>query len=164
MKIPIRIRSRAALFAAVALLMLAFASTAFASLGGGASTVEQDRVQMRSAKRAAAQPSSKYTVQEMQTDAGTTVKEFISPQGTVFAVTWQGPVMPDLQQLFGRYYDQFQQAAADRAKAGGLRSRGPMVIQQPGLVVQSGGHMRAYFGKAYLPDMLPEGVKPGDIQ
>ena len=167
MKIPIRIRSRAALFAAVALLALAFASAAFASLGGDASTVEQDSVQMKSTKRTAAQPSAKYTVQEMQTEAGTTVKEYVSPQGTVFAVTWRGPFMPDLEQLFGSYYDQYQQATTQRRQAqaqGGIRQRGPIRIQQPGLVVESGGHMRGYVGKAYLPDMLPAGVQPGDIQ
>jgi hypothetical protein len=31
-------------------------------------------------------------------------------------------------------------------------------------VLQSGGHMRAYVGKAYVPEMLPEGVQPDAIQ
>jgi hypothetical protein len=32
------------------------------------------------------------------------------------------------------------------------------------LVVQSGGHMRGYFGRAYAPDMVPQGVNPDALQ
>ncbi len=162
MKISTPIRSRAALVAAVALLALAFASTAFASLGGDASTVENDGARMKATKRVTTQ-SSKYTVQEIQTDAGTTVKEFVSPQGTVFAVSWEGPVMPNLQQLFGSYYDQYRQALVEQ-RQGPVRRRGPIFVQQPGLVVQSGGHMRYSMGRAYIPDLLPAGVQPQELR
>jgi hypothetical protein len=145
------------------LVVLAFASTAFASLGGDESSVQNDRVQMKAAKTAVVQTTQNYTVHEITTEAGT-IKEFVSPQGTVFAVSWKGSFVPDLQQLLGSYYDQFRQAVSRPIQGRAVRSRGPLLIQQPGLVVQSGGHMRGYAGKAYLPDMLPQGVQPGDIQ
>jgi Protein of unknown function (DUF2844) len=31
-------------------------------------------------------------------------------------------------------------------------------------VVQSGGHMRAYIGRAYIPEMLPPGLKAEEIK
>jgi len=37
-------------------------------------------------------------------------------------------------------------------------------IQEPGLVVQVAGHMRAFFGKAYVPQMLPAGIRAEDIR
>jgi len=38
------------------------------------------------------------------------------------------------------------------------------MIQEPGLVVQTGGHMRAYFGRAYVPELVPQGVTIEEIQ
>ena len=90
------------------------------------------------------------------------MKEYVSPAGKVFAITWRGQVIPDMQQLLGTYFDQFAQAAqAQRESHVGRR---PLNIQQPGLVVQSGGHMRGYFGRAYAPDMVPQGVNPDALQ
>jgi hypothetical protein len=143
-------------------LTLALASTAFAALGGDEASVQNDGQQMKASKLSM-KSAQKYTVHEIQADSGTTVKEFVSPGGTVFAVTWQGPRIPDLHQLLGDYYEQFRQSAAQR-RLGPTRYRGPLVIQRSGLVVESGGHMGAFSGKAYLPDLLPEGVQPGDIQ
>jgi hypothetical protein len=37
-------------------------------------------------------------------------------------------------------------------------------IQEPGLVVQSSGHARGFFGRAYVPGMLPPGVTPDQIR
>jgi hypothetical protein len=79
----------------------------------------------------------------------------------VFGVAWQGQRIPDLRQLLGAYYDQYERAAAAARIA---RHRGPLVIQEPGLVVQSGGHMRAYSGWAYAPDLLPAGVRAEEIR
>jgi hypothetical protein len=42
--------------------------------------------------------------------------------------------------------------------------RRPLVIEQPGLVVQIGGHPRAFAGRAYVPEMLPTGVRTEDVQ
>ena len=68
-----------------------------------------------------------YNVHEMQSAAGTVVREYISSAGEsagkVFAVTWQGPWPPDMRQLLGSYFEQYMQAAkckerkADRTQA-----------------------------------------------
>jgi len=87
------------------------------------------------------------------------VREYVSPSGTVFAVAWQGAAKPDLKQLLGSHYDEVQQAVASRAA-----HRGPIVIHEPGLVFEMGGHMRAIAGRAYLPQLLPSGVQADAVR
>ena len=103
-----------------------------------------------------------HTVHEIRLPGGTRVREYVSVGGTVFGLAWQGPFRPDLQQLLGRYFDQFQQAAqvAKSQRAG----RGPLLVDTPGLVVHMGGHPRAFVGRAYVPDLLPSNFSVDEIQ
>jgi hypothetical protein len=39
-----------------------------------------------------------------------------------------------------------------------------VIIEQQGLVVQSGGRMRAFVGKAYVPQAVPQGVALDEIR
>lgn len=105
------------------------------------------------------QQSTPYSVQETQLASGVLVREYIAPSGKVFAVAWEGPVMPDLQQVLGNYFNQYLDAA-NHSPA----SRGPLTINQTDLVVQSAGRMRAFFGRAYVPSLLPQGVAADVIQ
>jgi Protein of unknown function (DUF2844) len=130
-------------------------SPASASLGGDVTTVQVDQAHMKGTLRKT--PTSAYTVQEIKTSTGTVVREYVSPAGKIFAVVWRGPFLPDLSQLFGSYFEQFSQSA-QKIKNKRPRIRGSLVIHEPGLVVQSGGHMRAYFGKAYIPELVPKGI------
>jgi hypothetical protein len=171
MKISGKTRSRAALAAGIlttlGLLVLAFATAAFASLGGDESSVQNDRLQMKAAKPAAVQATQNYSVHEITTPYGTVVREFVSPDGKVFGVAWRGPFLPDFQQILGSYYDQFTQAAQSK-RASQPRTitarRAPLSINQPGLVVNSTGHLRFYAGQAYIPEALPSGVSSADIK
>ena len=74
----------------------------------------------------------------------------------------QARILPDLHQILGTSFQPFTQAvqAQKRERPG----RGPLVIQQEELVVKSAGHARNFFGKAYLPKMLPEGVRGEEIR
>ena len=87
------------------------------------------------------------------------MREYVSPDGKVFAVAWHGPTSPDLKQLLGSHFEEFRQALRNRGPG-----HGPIVLQLPGLVVQLGGHMRDFGGRAYLPDQLPSGVRAEDIR
>jgi len=129
---------------------------AFAELGGDEASVETDQLHMQAMRRIAR--ASAYSVHEIQAPTGSVVREFVSPAGKVFAVAWEGPVLPDLQQVLGPYFDRLAQARNNR------NGRGPLVIHEPGLVVHSGGHMRAFVGRAYLPDLLPAGVEVESIR
>jgi hypothetical protein len=144
----------------IALLMLALPLPALAALGGDVTSVHDDQAHMKGSLKTT--EAMTYTLHEIKGDSGTTVREYVSPAGDVFAVSWQGPFLPDMKQILGSYFQAFSTAA--RAQRMARRGRGPLNIQQPGLVVESGGHMRAYSGKAYDPGKLPQGVSANDIR
>ena len=133
------------------------AAPAFASLGGDGTSVQADLVRMKGALRITS--TAGFTVHEITTSYGTVVREYLTPADKVFAVSWRGPVIPDLRQMLGGYYGQYEQAAS-APHLGGHRH---LAIEQPGLVVQSGGRMRAFHGRAWAPDLLPQNFSVSDI-
>lgn len=44
-------------------------------------------------------------------DDGVRVSQFVAPDGRVFAASWDGPRVPDLKSVMGRYYDTYLKAA-----------------------------------------------------
>ncbi len=140
-----------------ALLLLALAGPAVAALGDNEASVAADQAKLKATRRIVAAPL--YTMHEIRQTSGTVVREYVSAQGQVFAVVWQGPQMPDLRQLLGNYFADYRSAAA--AKRAG---RGLVRLRQSGLVLHSGGHMRAFFGQAYIPQLLPAGMAIDEIQ
>lgn len=144
---------------AIVFFMLGFCLPALAALGGDASSVEADRVQMKATIKTT--QAEAYSLQEIQVPGGTVIKEYVSPAGRVFAVAWHGPFYPDMSQILGAYFQPYTAALQAQPKHYGRR---PLNIQQSGLVVQSGGHMRAYWGRAYVPQMLPQGVNADEIK
>jgi Protein of unknown function (DUF2844) len=146
--------TRASTLSAAA-MMMALPLSASAALGGDVSSVQSDRVKMSGALlRITATGSS--TVHEIQASSGTVVREFISPAGKVFGVAWEGPWIPDLREMLGMYFEQYTTLA--QAARRNRKGRGPISIQEPGLVVQMSGHARAFVGRAYVPQLLPQGV------
>ena len=133
------------------------AAPAFAALGGDATSVQADLVKMKGALRTTS--SAAFTVHEITTSYGTVVREYLSPGDKVFAVSWHGPVIPDLRQMLGTYYGQYEQAAS-APHLGGHRH---LAVERPGLVVQSSGRMRAFSGRAWAPDLLPQNFSVSDI-
>lgn len=146
-----------AILAALGLTILVASPRAEAALGGTEATVRADQAQMSMTLRT--MPAARFTVHELRAPSGATVREYVSPTGMVFGVAWQGPSMPDLRQLLGVYFDQYVDAAAARRTR-----RAPVLVELPGLVVRSSGHMRAFAGSAYLPQGLPQGVTAQEIQ
>ena len=138
-------------------LLLPFAAPTQAALGGNENSIAADQTQMNATQHTST--ASQYSLHELQEASGTVVREYVSSQGRVFAISWKGPVLPDLQQLMGSSFGDY--AAAVNSKAAG---GGPLQIKLPGLVVQSGGRMRAFVGYAYIPQLMPAGVAIDDIQ
>jgi hypothetical protein len=132
---------------------------ALASLGGNVDSVGADRAHMNASVKVT--PNGSVNVQEIQGPEGTVVNEYVSPTGSVFAVAWHGHFLPDMQQIMGSYFDQYSAALQSQDKHFG---RHPLNIKQSGIVVQTGGHMRDYFGRAYIPSLLPQGFDPDQIQ
>lgn len=141
-------------------LALGLPVLAFATLGGSLDSVQADQAQFKAKIKIT--EGAVYTVHELTTPTDVVVREYVSPGGRVFGVTWRGPFIPDMQQLLGVYFQQYVVAAkAERERHVG---RNPLNIQLPGLVIQTGGHMRACFGRAYNPDLLPAGASPDDVR
>ena len=141
----------------VALIALALPVPTLAALGEKVDSVPTDQARMKATLRITS--SGKYTVHELQTPAGTLVREYVSPAGTVFGVAWEGPSLPDLRQVLGTYFGTYTETA--KTARTGHRS---LAVERPGLVVHSRGHLRAFFGQAYVPQLLPPDVSGGEIQ
>jgi len=138
------------------LLLLSLPS--YASLGGRVDSIEADRAAMKGSVQA--RQGAVYSVHEIQA-ARTTVREYVTSDGTVFAVAWHGQFAPDLEQLLGAYFDQY--AAGVKAQKASYVGRRPLNLELPGLVVQRRGHVRAESGRAYIPERVPLGVKAEEL-
>lgn len=134
--------------------LLTIALPARAGLGEDVSSVQADQARMQGSLRTT--QTQNYTVHEIRAATGTVVREYVTGSGKVFAVAWQGPWPPDMRQILAGYFEQYQQAA--QAQLSSRSGRRPLLIEQPGLVVQSGGHLRSFAGRAYVPEMLPPDV------
>jgi hypothetical protein len=139
-------------------VLIALAFPAWASLGDNVTTVQADKARMKGTLRSVA--TEKYVKHEIQTPTGQTVREFVSPDGNVFGVAWEGPFQPDLQQLLGSYFEPMKQAVSAQQRHG----HGPVFIETSGFVFQQAGHMRSFHGHAYVPSMVPQGVDVTEIQ
>ncbi|HEY8026921.1 MAG TPA: DUF2844 domain-containing protein [Burkholderiaceae bacterium] len=141
-------------FAACLVMPLA----AHAALGGNIASIETDRVQMKATSRVA-RTENAFTVHELVMNSGTTVREYVAKDGTIFGVAWRGPAIPNLQQLLGQYFSALNDSAAVKRNG-----HAQLQVHQDDLVVHASGHMRAFAGHAYLSSKLPQGVQATDIQ
>lgn len=149
-------------FFTATVLIFAFLHTghtrAFASLGDNADSVERDRQALRGTKKITTQNS--YQIHEI-TSGGGTVREYLSASGVVFAVVWSSGGEPDLNQLFGNYYQEYENA---EPQASHPSRRAPLRVRSENIVVEKSGHMRAILGRAYILKQIPPGVSVNEIQ
>ena len=131
---------------------------ACAALGGDMASVDADQAAMNASERITASSES-YTVYELRVSTGTSVREYLSLDGKVFAVGWKGPLLPDLRLILGDYFKLYAESSPDQQGGHGHRR-----INRPDLVVESNGRMRAFFGHAYLPQAMPPDVAVSDIR
>jgi hypothetical protein len=152
-------------FAANALVFLVIGcnplgvESAHAALGGDAASVLADAQELHGTTLSTL--LIQYDIQEITNDSGMRVREYLARDGVVFAVTWSGPVVPNLKSLLGAHFDSYRQALAASKQPGVRRS---LRTASPDLVVESSGHMRAYGGRAYLPRLIPAGTSLADIR
>jgi hypothetical protein len=130
---------------------------AWAGLGETVGSVRIDQAMLRGKLASFARQG--YSMQQITAPDGAIVKEYVSPGGIVFGIAWQGPAMPNLAQLLGPYFSQFEQAAQSRRAR-----RAPLVLNTSQLVVESGGHLRSFHGRAYVPGLLPSNVSEAEVR
>ena len=141
------------------LIVLLGATPGWAVLGEYASSLDLDQRVLLGERRELARRD--YNVHELTSPDGTVIREFVSPLGLVFGVTWQAPQMPNLQQVLGNHnMTELQQALGSRPRR---HSGAPLIVRTPNLVFVSGGHMRSFHGYAYVPSLVPASVSAGVI-
>jgi hypothetical protein len=136
-----------------------FVPSASAVLGKPATSITADEESLGGG-RIAKSAGNGYEIQEIVTDA-TTVREYVSAEGIVFALAWNGLVHPDLSHLLGTYAAEYEQALKKTARKPGSRS---LQVKAPRVVVEKWGHMRNLQGRAYAPDLMPSGVPIDEIR
>src|ERR1043166_9593389 len=146
------------------LLFLVLPVTAFASLGGNVSSVETDRVRTQSALVRIQRVGGiqGYSIHELLSPTGTTIREFYGSDGVVFGVAWDGEWTPDLRQLLGSYFDQYTRSTTEARRKGASHHR--VAVNENGLVVHATGHLHSTYGVAYAPALLPAGVTPAVVR
>lgn len=150
----------AIVLASSACLLLAAAIAprmACATLGAPESTAADDAQRLEGEIKSA--EHGPYRVHEITLPSGTLLREYAVPGGAVFAVAWSGPAIPNLSQALGGYFTLYTGAA--KATHTG---RTHLQIRQEGFVMESNGHMRAFTGRAYLPQALPAGTSLDEIR
>lgn len=140
-----------------AVLLLLLPLAAWAGLGGGADSVDQDLRQLHGSHHAESTGQA-YSVHVLELETGTTVREYLNSAGKVFAVSWSGPFPPNLQVLLGDSHSRYHTAALARP------GRHAVSLDDSDLVVHANGHNGHFFGHAWLPALLPSGVSGNDLQ
>ena len=145
-------------FGGVLLILIVGAAPGWAALGEQESSVSADLRILRGQMRDEVHPG--YRLHQITDASGSVVREYVSPAGKVFGVSWQGPFVPNMRQLLGSYFPNLQQYAQSQTG----RHGGPLIIQKDNFVFTSGGHMRWYHGRAYVPSLLPTNLSPEVVQ
>ncbi len=130
---------------------LGLAVPAQATLGGDAASIATNERHLGATRRVKSLPG--HECHELHLPSGPVVREYLSPGGSVYAVSWHGHGMPDLRELFGAY---FPQMATGHRRGG----RHQMVLTGNDLIVESTGHGRLFTGRAWVPSLVPAGVDP----
>jgi len=144
----------------ITLLTIALTPRALAFLGGSEDSVQDDQALLEAKVRTTT--AAAYRIHELTSPLGILVREYVSQAGVVFAVSWQGPFQPDMKQILGSYFVEYSLGAKEERE--GRVRRSPLNIYRHSLVFQSAGHMRAYFGRAYDPRLLPPGVNADELR
>jgi hypothetical protein len=131
----------------------------WAALGGSVESIAPDQAEFQAKRQMTERPG--YTIHEISQADGGVIREYVTPAGKVFGVSWSGPTIPDLSQLLGSYQAEFRNTLLAQPKSFGRR---PAAVHNSDLVVETGGHTRAFQGRAYLNSMLPSHVSPETIK
>ncbi len=136
-------------------LLLCFPDVAVATLGKAEEQIEQDRVAMHLATTRTELIHGYRCTTLFSRDLG--LKEYTNPATkVVFGVAWSGSRMPDLLELLGFDPQKIQGKAI-------YRSLRYTRIQTDSVLVEMGGRMGAYGGRAIRIDLMPRGVQTSEV-
>ncbi len=152
-------RRLTALLIGLAAFFLATAGPAQAALGESLDSVASDETALM-AKRVSKTVRNGYTVQELRSDS-VTLREYVAPNGVIFAIAWNGMIHPDLTPLLGSYVGEYRSALRHTPRVPGRRNH---KVETDQIVVEKWGHMRNLQGRAYVPTLIPSEVSIDEIK
>jgi hypothetical protein len=126
---------------------------AWAVLGQTEASVTTDQQRMSTEDRV--QTFASYKVHQLTTTNGPTVREYVSPQGMVFGIAWQGRFMPNVNQLLGTYVTNLQNATPAQSQ---IRQRRGLTVKTGDFVYSNFCHLQNCTGRAYVPAFVPSSV------
>lgn len=146
----------------VAAALLLGAGTASAQLGESVNRAPLPDAQRASLNRlvARAQASTEPTSVSWETPQGLRITTHANAQGTVYALTWDGPLQPDVRSLLGTYFGAYLRAARAASAPPGLHRA---EVSGDGVEVRSMGRMRSFSGAAWVPALAPAGFDPSTL-
>ena len=143
-----------------ALLACLLTGTAQAELGGTLDSVYNDQKANAATNQATsfygAAPATQYTQYTQRQADGVSVRQYVNAAGRVFAVAWDGPLLPDFQHLLGNHFTAYAEAQRQASRR--------ISIQSAELVLDATGMMRSFSGRAYVPALLPPALSMQDIR
>ena len=142
-----------------AFLFFLLISISYGGLGDEVSKVNQDKIFFK-AKKIKTIQSEKFNVHELEAPEYK-IREYLTTNNRVFAVSWSGLTHPDLKPLLSSYYDEYLKVAQSQKRIHGRRFRD---VKSKNVTVVFSGHMRNLKGKAYLHSELPLGVASHEIR
>ncbi|MGA2983399.1 MAG: DUF2844 domain-containing protein [Terriglobia bacterium] len=141
----------------ILLILMMGVLPAWAALGEYEGSVSLDQQILRGEIRE--EVHTGYKVHQIITPGGAVIREYVSPEGKVFAISWHAHFLPNLPQLLGSYFPRVQRSAQAKVQHGG-----PLAIQTGDFVYFSGGRMMNYHGSAYVPGLLPKNITAGVVR
>ena len=147
-----KLRHDAQCFLTAATLLL-LPCISHAELGGNAASILSEQKEFNSQLSNSQQ--SGVVVYTQTLPSGIVIQEYLSGSGTVFAVTWSGPALPNLQTLLGGYFKDYLAAIKE--------ARRSIYLNNENVIIQSSGMMGAFQGFAFLPKLAPSGFTPNDL-
>lgn len=126
----------------------------FAGLGESENSIHGDQIRMHAHRSDIS--AAQYSVSVLRGTDGSVVKQYVSANGTVFAVSWHTQYKPDLSSLLGSSFSTYSVAAAQAARRPGIQRH--FRHESLDLVVQATAHLNVFSGFAYRQSMLPSGI------
>ena len=137
---------------------------AFATLGQSTNSIAIDAAQLgietadlQTFKTESKPAIESYSVYQMTTLSGIEIKQFVS-NDKVFAIVWQGESTPNLTQLLGKYFHDYE-SATPKYKSQTLQS-----IEEQDFIAYFGNARGRYYGKALIPSLMPNGLNYTSIK
>lgn len=150
--------------AAFACAALAAMPAAHATLGSDAASIAADEARLQGVRKSARalRVAAQVQAHEITMADGSSVREFVSADGVVFAVAWHTRSKPRLEPLLGEHAPSYAAAAGEAMRQ--PRMRRSALLQRGDLVVEASGHLNSFVGRAYLRSRVPAGVSVDELR